>query len=56
MRAIKWVIGFVAEVLKWMVAIATAGLWFGFFAYVGWFAARGMFPDLIPWLQGVMRK
>ena len=55
MRAITWLIGAVFELLQWAVFLAVIGLWLGFFAYVGWFAARGLFPDLIPWVQGVLR-
>ena len=56
MRAIIWLIGFVVESVKWMVTIAVISLWLGFFLYVGWFAARGMFPDLIPWVQGALGR
>lgn len=55
MRAITWLIGSVVESAKWMVTIAVVGLWLGFFLYVGWFAAKGVFPDLIPWVQGLLR-
>lgn len=53
--AIWWIIDPVVEFAKWALLIAAVGLWLGFFLYVGWFAARGMFPDLIPWVQGVLR-
>lgn len=51
-----WIIGIVLEFARWAVLIAMVGLWLGFFLYVGWFAARGTFPDLIPWVQGLLGK
>lgn len=56
MRAIIWLIGFVVESVKWMVTIAVVGLWLGFFGYVGWFAARAVFPDLISRVQGALGR
>ncbi len=60
MRAIIWVIrgvGFclysIWEFLHWAVLLAVIGVYLGFFLYVGFFAARGVFPDLIPWVQGL---
>lgn len=32
--------------LKWLVTISVIGLWFGFWHYVGWDAAR----TLVPWV------
>jgi hypothetical protein len=55
MRAIKWLIGCVREFLYWAVLLAVIGVYLGFFLYVGWFTARGTFPDLIPWVQGLLR-
>ena len=55
MRAMKWLIGWVVELVQSMLILAVVGLWLGFFLYVGWFAARGVFPDLIPWVQGLLR-
>ena len=56
MRALRWLGHLLLDTIKWMVTITVVGLWFGFFAYVGWFAARGTFPDLIPWMQGVLGR
>lgn len=53
---ILWLGHLLLDTAKWMLAISVVGLWFGFFHYVGWDAARSLLPVLIPFLQEVIGK
>jgi len=56
MKAILWLAGLVGDLLKWVVTMSVVGLFFGFFHYIGWDAARTLLPVLIPLIQEVIGK
>ena len=47
MKALLWLGHLILDTTKWIVTITVVGLWFGFFHYVGWDAARTLLPFLL---------
>lgn len=39
------------KAIRWMLEISVCSLWAGFWACIGWDAARRLVPEIIPWLQ-----
>ena len=44
------------EAWGWMWKISVCSLWAGFWACVGWDAARRLMPEIIWWAQGALGR